>query len=97
MGSTAETVAAKGTVHLQRFTVAYEYPVHFTERVFDPGNPILADTLAMREPERRHRCVVFVDGGVLEARPGLADEIAAYARHHAARMELLAPPFPVRW
>jgi len=95
MVRTAEIDAAKGTVHLQRFTVAYEYPVCFTERVFDPGNPLLAEVLGRLEPERRHRCVAFVDDGVLEARPGLVDEIARYARHHAARMELAAPPFPV--
>jgi 3-dehydroquinate synthase len=63
--------------------------------VFDPANPVLVEALARHEPERRHRCVVFVDDGLLEARPGLGDEIVAYARHHAARMELVAAPFPV--
>src|SRR5918994_3365146 len=87
--------AAPGTVHLQRFSVAFEYPVCFTERVFDPDNPLLAEILAAREPERRHRCVAFVDDGVLRARPGLVDQIVGYARHHAARMELVAPPLPV--
>jgi 3-dehydroquinate synthase len=32
---------------------------------------------------------------VQEGRPGLVDEIDGYARHHAARLELAAPPFPV--
>lgn len=86
---------ARTAVHVQRFTVAYEYPVHFTERLFDPGNPLLADVVASREPRRRHRCLAFVDEGLLEARPGLAAEIAGYARHHAGRMELVAPPYPV--
>ena len=95
MASMAEIDAAKSTVHLQRFTVPFEYPVCFTERVFDPGNPVLAEILASREPERRHRCVAFVDDGVLAARPGLVDQIVGYARHHAARMELVAPPLPV--
>jgi 3-dehydroquinate synthase len=95
MRSTAESNAATGTVHVQRFTVTYEYPVYFIERVFDPDNPVLAEVLALREPRRRHRCLAFVDDGVLEARPGLIDEIVGYARHHAARMELVAPPFPV--
>jgi 3-dehydroquinate synthase len=80
---------------LQRFSVPYEYPVAFTERLFDPGNPLLAETLGRLEPERRHRCLVFLDDGVAAAMPGLAAEIAAYARHHAVRMELLAPPVPV--
>ena len=95
MGSTTKLDPVKSTVHLQRFTIAYEYPVHFTERVFDPANPVLVDVLARHEPERRHRCVVFVDDGLLEARPGLVEEIVGYARHHATRMELVAAPFPV--
>ncbi len=95
MGPRAELNADRGTVHLQRFTIGYEYPVHFTERVFDPANPVLVEVLARHEPERRHRCVVFVDDGVLDARPGLVEEIVGYARHHATRMELVAAPFPV--
>jgi 3-dehydroquinate synthase len=95
MGSTTKLDPVKSTVHLQWFAVAYEYPVHFTEFLFDPANSVLVDVLARHEPERRHRCVVFVDDGPLEACPGLVDEIVGYARHHAARMELVAAPFPV--
>ena len=35
------------------------------------------------EPDRRHRCLVFVDDGLLGARPGLAGRDRAYCRHHA--------------
>jgi 3-dehydroquinate synthase len=84
-----------GQVHWQRFAVPFEYPVYFTEAVFDPDNPVLAEVLAMREPERRHRFLVFVDDGVLDARPALAGAIAAYARRHAERLQLLAEPVSV--
>lgn len=77
---------------LQRFAVGYEYPVAFTTRLFDPANPLLADTVARLEPARRHRCLAFLDDGVAARRTTLAEEIAAYARHHAGRMELVAPP-----
>ena len=80
---------------LQRFSVTFEYPVHFTEGLFVPDNPVLADVLGRREPERRHRCLVFVDDGLLARRPGLAAEITAYAAHHHRRMELVGPPLPV--
>ncbi|RPI35807.1 MAG: 3-dehydroquinate synthase, partial [Hyphomicrobiaceae bacterium] len=53
------------SVYLQRFAVSYEYPVHFTNRLFDPANPILKDTLTRLEPNRRHRCLVFVDDGLV--------------------------------
>ena len=81
--------------HLQRFSVPYEFPVVFTAALFSPDNPVLADTLARLEPDRRHRCLVFVDEGVLAARPGLADDIRAYAERHRDRMSLVGDPVTV--
>ena len=92
--SQAETVAPTLT-HLQRFSVGYEFPVVFTAGLFSPDNPVLAQTLARLEPDRRHRCLVFIDEGVLAARPGLADEIRAYADRHRAHMTLAAEPLAV--
>jgi 3-dehydroquinate synthase len=77
------------SVYLQRFAVNYEYPVHFTNGLFDPANTILRDTLTRLEPARRHRCLVFVDDGFLAARPGVTAEIEAYARAHASALELV--------
>ena len=92
MARVGVSLEGRGEVHLQRFAVTFDYPVCFTENVFDPDNTLLATILARREPERRHRTVVFLDRGVAEARPELPAEIAAYARRHAARMELAASP-----
>jgi 3-dehydroquinate synthase len=83
------------TVHVQRFTVDYQYPVYFTERLFDPVNPVLAEVVTRLEPDRRHRCLVFVDEGLLGARPGLSDEVERYCGHHGRRLALVAPPIPV--
>ena len=83
------------SVYLQRFAVSYEYPVHFTNRLFDPANPILKDTLTRLEPNRRHRCLVFVDDGLVGARSGLLADIENYARTHAAAIELVVAPIPV--
>jgi 3-dehydroquinate synthase len=87
--------AGQPTVHLQRFTVAYEYPVWFTERLFEPANPVLVEAVARLEPNRRHRCLVFVDDGLLGARPGLPGEVEGYFRHHHERLALVAAPIPV--
>jgi 3-dehydroquinate synthase len=83
------------SVYLQRFAVNYEYPVHFTHGLFDPGNAILRETLTRFEATRRHRCLVFVDDGVAAARPGLLAEIEAYACAHAAAIELVVAPVTV--
>jgi 3-dehydroquinate synthase len=96
MRSAQETrEAAPTTVHVQRFAVAYEYPVYFTERLFDPVNPVLLEAMTRLEPGRRHRCLMFVDDGLLGARPGLADEVVAYFRKHARKLALVAAPIRV--
>ena len=75
-------VRAESKVYWQRFAVPFEYPVHFTEGVFEPDNLVLVETIARLEPDRRHRCLAFVDDGLLAARPTLVDEINAYAAAH---------------
>jgi 3-dehydroquinate synthase len=83
------------TVHVQQFAVTYEYPVYFTERLFDPANPVLAEAVTRLETDRRHRCLMFVDQGLLGARPDLVCEVEGYFRHHARHLALAAPPIPV--
>lgn len=85
----------ESATHLQRFSVTFEFPVVFTAGVFDPGNPVLADVLGRLEPERRHRCLVFVDDGLLAAVPDLPQELRDYAEHHRGRMELVTDPVSV--
>jgi 3-dehydroquinate synthase len=52
------------TAYWQRFAVAYEFPVVFTRGLFRPQNRTLADSVARLEPERRHRCLAFMDEGL---------------------------------
>lgn len=77
---------------LQQFSVSYEFPVVFTRRLFDPANGTLVETLSRIEADKRHRVLIFVDAGVMAARPRLASEIRAYADAHAAHIELVAEP-----
>ena len=91
-GTGAETA---GAVHWQRFSVPYEYPVCFTEGLFEPANPALRDAVCRMEPDARHRCIVFVDDGVLAARPGLTGEIKGYAAHHKRHIDLVQDPIQV--
>jgi 3-dehydroquinate synthase len=79
-------------VYQQEFTIRYDYPVYFTERVFDRDNPVFAHALSRRESGKRHRFAAFVDANVAASWPALVHEIAAYAQAHAAAMELVAPP-----
>jgi 3-dehydroquinate synthase len=94
-GATAAPAREETSVHVQRFTITYEYPVHFTDGLLRPDNPTLVQTLARLEPDRRHRCIVFVDDGILAGRPEIVDEITAYASAHSDSIELVGPPSPV--
>ena len=86
---------AQGSVHWQRFAVSYDYPVYFTEGLFDAENLSLVEALSRHEPERRHRCLVFVDEGLLSVRPDLKQEIIAYAQVHRDRIALVTEPISV--
>ncbi len=86
---------AIASFHWQRFAVPFEYPVCFTERLFDPRNPVFRDALCRLESDRRHRCVVFVDDGLVRAWPSLIAEIETYARRHSRHIDLVSEPQPV--
>jgi len=76
----------------QRFTVAYEFPVCFTEHLFALDNPVLLDTLTRLEADKCHRMVIFVDAGVTQAMPGLLQDIRKYVNAHAKHIELVTSP-----
>jgi 3-dehydroquinate synthase len=75
-------------IRLQSFSVAYEYPVVFTRDAFNPANRHLVDIVTRREPNKRHRCVLFVDAGVMEAMPDLPRQASNYASVHADKIAL---------
>lgn len=81
----------RGDVRLQSFTIPYEYPVVFTRDAFNPVNRHLLDVVTRREPNKRHRCALFVDAGVTKAIPELADRAANYASVYASQIEFVGP------
>lgn len=95
MAADARSTQARTATHWQRFSVPYEFPVVFTEGVFDPENPALRDVLCRLEPAKRHRVVVFVDDGLTSGRAPLLEAIAKYAQRHSDVMELACAPVAV--
>ncbi len=79
-------------VYEQEFALRYSYPVYFTTGVFRTDNETFLHALCRREPNKRHRFCVFIDGNVAASWPGLPHAIAAYAQEHADSLELVAPP-----
>lgn len=63
----ADDVSA--SVYLQRFSVQFEYPVIFARDVFAPQSRVLANAITRGESRVTHRCLVFMDDGVLAGQP----------------------------
>lgn len=78
----------------QRFSVTFEYPVVFTERMFEPANPTLEAALCTRE-RKRHRALCVVDDGVWNAWPELGAQLDAYARAHHDVLQWASAPLVV--
>ncbi len=79
-------------VYHQEFSVRYDYPVHFTEHLFARNNPVFAQSIARREPTKRHRIVVFIDANVAASWPALVHDVAAYAEAYADALQLVGRP-----
>lgn len=79
----------------QRFTVAFDYAVHFTEGLFHPDNPLLANTVLPEGECGPKKMAVVIDAGVLECHPHLSEQIATYAQHHGDRLMLATDPLVV--
>jgi len=80
------------SIHRQRFAVDYDYDVHFTRDVFRPDHRLLLDVLRRRGEDRRHRVLVCLDAGVVEARPELPRRIKDWFHQHQAEVELVSSP-----
>jgi len=76
----------------QRLTVEYEFPVLFTDDVFDPVNPSLEQVITRLNEGRRQRMMVFLDEGAVAAFPELIARVVQYAEARAGTLELVGPP-----
>ncbi|MGN6030494.1 MAG: 3-dehydroquinate synthase, partial [Thermomicrobiales bacterium] len=77
---------------VQRFDVSYTYPVHFTDDLFSPGNPVLRDLLVTAPGRDAAKVLVVVDAGVADANPGLLTAIADYFADERTTASLVEPP-----
>jgi 3-dehydroquinate synthase len=78
----------------QKFSAAFDYQVHFTERAFALDNPLLEQAL-VADSSKVTSFICFVDSAVLQNQRQLAAEIERYAEHSSS-LELLTQPIPVQ-
>src|SRR5450830_646356 len=77
-----------------RFKVSYDYPVVFTDHLFDPKNPCLHHQLTTRH-SAAVTVLMFADEHLLQSTPQLLKQIDAYFACHAGDLHLLAAPIAV--
>jgi 3-dehydroquinate synthase len=83
---------ANNDVYKQDFSVSFEYPVHFTHNVFDPKNSVLSSLFEPRDNKLKHRVMIYIDSGVIDATPGIVDSIKRYFKKHSKLLELVDEP-----
>jgi len=76
----------------QSFSVAFQYQVHFTDKLFQAENPLLKEVFPK---DSLAKLFVVVDQGVAEAHPQLLVEVKDYVNAHADSLALFADPLVV--
>lgn len=79
----------------QTFSVDFEYKVHFTNNLFDPNNPLLAEIIAGEKPPLPPKALAVVDSGLLTYYPQLLTKIKNYAHKWADSFNLKAEPLTI--
>ncbi len=82
------------TIH-QEFSVRFDYPVHFTNDVFDSSNPILNSVLNRKSGDSHKKALVYIDSGIADTHPGIIDKISDYFTHHTQRISLTRAPIVI--
>lgn len=85
-------VIKNGFTYQQSITVRFDYPVHFTRDLFDPGNPIFADVISRPGNKKTQLALVYIDEGVFRTTPLLIEQIEHYFKRSAQKILLAAPP-----
>ncbi|BAY84146.1 3-dehydroquinate synthase [Calothrix parasitica NIES-267] len=89
----------------QRVEVSFNYPVHFTNGIFDVDNPLLGQVITSDGEAKPKKVVAVVDGGLLEHRNGLLEQLQKYcdtrsvmptAYRNSSVLTLSAEPMVVR-
>ena len=79
-------------IYEQKFSVSYDYPVHFTHGLFKKDNPLLSSVVDRKTGEQPHRVMVYIDSGVVDTSPELIQQIEEHFNAHTDKMELVCPP-----
>ncbi|MEO6034726.1 MAG: 3-dehydroquinate synthase [Verrucomicrobiota bacterium] len=75
--------------------VGFELRVHFTQRVFDPTNPLLKDVLLNNKPEQVRKALVVLDEALAGTQSDLVPRIENYFATFPDSIKLVCAPLIV--
>lgn len=79
----------------QRVEVSFNYPVHFTNGIFDLDNPLLTRVISSDGEAKPKKVVVVVDAGLLTHQDGLLEQLQKYCDRNSHILTLSAEPMVV--
>ncbi|MEO1429428.1 MAG: 3-dehydroquinate synthase [Cyanobacteria bacterium J06633_8] len=79
----------------QRVEVSFNYPVHFTNGIFDLDNPLLAQIIENDGEAKPKKVVFVVDDGLLQHQHDLLVELRQYCDRNSDILTLSAEPMVV--
>ena len=79
----------------QRFSVTFQYDVHFTEELFNPKNSLLIKVIAADGEPGPKKVMVIVDDGLLPYHPQLLSQIQYYGECYGNVLNLVDTPVVV--
>lgn len=82
-------------IHWQKFDVPYEFPVCFTEDIFDKNNRILLDIICRKEKDKKHNIIFFIDEGIAKFNKDLIRKLEQYIENFNTSLNLVTKPIIV--
>ena len=82
-------------IHWQKFEVPYEFPVCFTEDVFNKNNELFLEIIRKKEKNKRHNIIFFIDEGITKHYDGLITELKQYINEYDKYLHLVTDPILV--
>ena len=79
----------------QKFEVPYEFPVVFTENIFDINNQDFLNVINRIEQNKRHKLIIFIDNGIERVNKTLITKIKAYINYYSANLNLVTDPISI--
>lgn len=76
----------------QKFSVPFQYTVHFTNNLFGLNNPLFSEVVKHDGNSVPRKILVIIDSGVVMHHPKLVSNISAYVEQYADTFKLATQP-----